>query len=184
MAAPSPEGPITNAEYELKYPHFWKLQLEFFPIENFFRKTAKWGKFTYFKLIMSEVSANLKNIFFSIKPPILKFEVGFFSDRKTKIIWLAWLAKFCLAGAREAWFGLGGSLASILSILSNFEANFLAKIAITNGICWSWAWFSENTPTYGDFEIGLDTPQLHQILKPIKLLTLQKKNLNSCFYRH
>jgi len=40
---------------------------------------------------------------------------------------------------------------------------------------WSWAWFSENTPTYGDFEIGLDTPQLHQILKPIKLLTLQKK---------
>ena len=31
---------------------------------------------------MSEISANLKNIFWSQKPPILKLEVGFFSDRK------------------------------------------------------------------------------------------------------
>ena len=32
---------------------------------------------------MSEISANLKNIFWSRKPPILKLEVGFFSDKKT-----------------------------------------------------------------------------------------------------
>ena len=31
---------------------------------------------------MSKISANLKNIFWSQKPPILKLEVGFFSDRK------------------------------------------------------------------------------------------------------
>ena len=31
---------------------------------------------------MSEISANLKNIFSSQKPPILKLEFGFFSDRK------------------------------------------------------------------------------------------------------
>ena len=32
---------------------------------------------------MTEVSANLRNIFFPKIPPILKLEVGFFSDRKT-----------------------------------------------------------------------------------------------------
>ena len=47
---------------------------------------------------------------------------------------------------------------------------------------WSWAWFSENTPTNGDFEIGLDTPQLHQTLKPHKTFDFAKKNLNSCLY--
>ena len=31
---------------------------------------------------MNEISASLKNIFCSQKPPILKLEVGFFSDRK------------------------------------------------------------------------------------------------------
>ena len=31
---------------------------------------------------MSEISANLKNSFWSQKPPILTLEVGFFSDRK------------------------------------------------------------------------------------------------------
>ena len=31
---------------------------------------------------MSEISANLKNIFWSQNPPILKLEVGFFSGGK------------------------------------------------------------------------------------------------------
>ena len=38
---------------------------------------------------------------------------------------------------------------------------------------WSWARFSENRPTYGDFEIGLPNPQLHQTFKPIGLVTSQ-----------
>ena len=32
---------------------------------------------------MSEISANLKNLFWPPKPPILKVEVGFFSDKKS-----------------------------------------------------------------------------------------------------
>ena len=43
------------------------------------------------------------------------------------------------------------------------------------GVLLSRIWFSESTSTSCDFEVGLDTPQLHQILIPIKLLTLQKK---------
>ena len=34
--------------------------------------------------------------------------------------------------------------------------------------------FFKNRPTYGDFEISLATPQLHQNLKPIRLLTCTK----------
>jgi len=60
-----------------------KVEVVFFPIEKLFRKTAKWSKFSYSKLIMTDVSANLKNIFFSQNPRILKVEVGFFSDRQT-----------------------------------------------------------------------------------------------------
>ena len=37
---------------------------------------------------MSEVLANLKNFFLSVKPPILKVEVGFFSDRPKYMIGL------------------------------------------------------------------------------------------------
>ena len=61
---------------------FWNLKLDFFPIEKVFRKTAKTKNFSTLELIMSEISANLKNIFWPRKPPILKLEVGFFSDRK------------------------------------------------------------------------------------------------------
>jgi len=57
--------------------------LDFFPIEKVFRKTAKTKNFSTLGLIMSEISANLKNIFREQKPPILKLEVGFFSDRKS-----------------------------------------------------------------------------------------------------
>ena len=66
-----------------KYPRFWKLKSDFFPIEKVFRKTANIKKISYFKLIMSEISANLKKLFREQKPPILKLEVGFFSDRKS-----------------------------------------------------------------------------------------------------
>ena len=74
--------PATFADFDFffpKYPRFWKLKLEYFPIKKVFRKTAKYGKLSFFKLIMSEVSKDLRNIFFT--PPILKVEVGFFSDR-------------------------------------------------------------------------------------------------------
>ena len=62
---------------------FWNLKSDFFPIQKVFCITANNKKITYFKPIMSEISANLKNIFREQKPPILKLEVGFFSDRKT-----------------------------------------------------------------------------------------------------
>ena len=39
----------------------------------------------------------------------------------------------------------------------------------------SWAWFFESRPTYCDFEIGLSTLQLHQIFKPIRILTRTKR---------
>jgi len=76
------------------FSRFWKLKLDFFPIEKVFRKTAKTKNFSTLELIMSEISANLKNIFFQKKvaatwcdfyfsPPILKLEVGFFSDKKS-----------------------------------------------------------------------------------------------------
>ena len=58
------------------------MKSDFFPIEKVFRKTANIKKISYFKLIMSEISANLKNKKSDPKPPILKLEVGFFSDRK------------------------------------------------------------------------------------------------------
>merc|ERR1712198_498691 len=58
-------------------------KLDFFPIEKVFRKTAKTKNFSTLGLIMSEISANLNNIFREQKPPILKVEVGFFSDKKS-----------------------------------------------------------------------------------------------------
>ena len=73
---------ITSAEFNKKNQNFWKLKLDCFPIKKVFRKTANNKKIAYFKPIMSEISANLKDIFREQKPPILKLEVGFFSDRK------------------------------------------------------------------------------------------------------
>ena len=60
-----------------------KLRLDFFPMEKVFRKTAKTKFFSTLELIMSEISANLKDIFWPRKPPFLKLEVGFFSDKKS-----------------------------------------------------------------------------------------------------
>ena len=63
-----------------KYPRFWKLKLEYFPIKKVFPKTANNKKISHIKLIMSEISADLKNLFWPKIPPILKLEVGIFSD--------------------------------------------------------------------------------------------------------
>ena len=41
------------------------MKLDFFPIENVFRKTAKTKNFSFSELIMNEVSRNLRNIFCS-----------------------------------------------------------------------------------------------------------------------
>ena len=43
---------------------------------------AKYSKLSLNKLILTEVSRNLRKIFFRKIPPILKLEVGFSSDRK------------------------------------------------------------------------------------------------------
>ena len=51
-------------------------------MEKVFRKTAKTKNFYTSEQIMSEISANLKNIFEPKKPQILTLEVGFFSDLK------------------------------------------------------------------------------------------------------
>ena len=64
------------------FPDFENWSLIFIPIEKVFRKTANNKKITYFKLMMSEISANLKHICWPWKPLILTFEVVFFSDRK------------------------------------------------------------------------------------------------------
>ena len=59
-------------------------------IEIAVQKSKKWLKMAFsgtlnvhVKKIMTEVSRNLRNIFFRKIPPILKLEVGFFSDRKS-----------------------------------------------------------------------------------------------------
>merc|ERR1711884_906822 len=57
--------------------------LNFFPIEKLLNKTIFLANFIISELIMSEVSKDLRNIFFPEIPLILKIEVGFFSDRKT-----------------------------------------------------------------------------------------------------
>ena len=48
---------------------------------------------------------------------------------------------------------------------------------------WSWPWFFGSSPTYKDFEIGLSTPQLHQIFKPTRLLTRTIFQPNTVFQK-
>ena len=74
------EIPLYLVGFLIFFLRFWNLKSDFFPIKKVFRKTANNKKITYFKPIMSEISANLKNLFWPPKPPILKVEVGFFSD--------------------------------------------------------------------------------------------------------
>ena len=65
-----------------KYPRFWKLKLEYFPLKKVFHKRAKIVCFSFLKLIMTEVWKDLRIIFWRPIPPILQLEVGFFSDTK------------------------------------------------------------------------------------------------------
>ena len=67
-----------------KKPPILKIQVRFFSTYKcFWNFLPKYSELSYIKLIMTEVSRNLRNIFFRKIPPILKLEVGFFSDRKT-----------------------------------------------------------------------------------------------------
>ena len=59
------------------------MKLDFFPIEKLLHKTIFLANFIISELIMSQVSKDLRNIFFPKIPPILKLEVGFFSDKKS-----------------------------------------------------------------------------------------------------
>ena len=69
---------------------------------------AKYRELAFYKLIMTEVSRNLRNIFLAKIPPILKVEVGIFSD--TKI------------------FSLNGYFGKINLFQTNYERSF-KKIA-------------------------------------------------------
>jgi len=62
-----------------KYPRFWKLKLEYFRIEKVFRKTAIYAKLSFFKLIMSEVSKDLRNFF---QPQFWKMKLEYFPIKK------------------------------------------------------------------------------------------------------
>ena len=77
--------PATYGDFEFffsKYPRFSNLKLDFFPIEKLLHKTFFLANFIISELIMSEVSKDLRNIFFPKIPPILELEVGFFSTKK------------------------------------------------------------------------------------------------------
>ena len=81
----SQKGPATYGDFDFffsKYLRFWKLKLDFFPIEKLLHKTFFLANFIISELIMSEVSKDLRNLFFPKKPRILELEVGFFSTKK------------------------------------------------------------------------------------------------------
>ena len=78
--------PATYGDFDFffsKYPRFSNLKLDFFPIEKLLHKTIFLANLSISELIMSEVSKDLRNIFFPKIPRIFELEVGFFSDRKT-----------------------------------------------------------------------------------------------------
>ena len=112
--------------------------------------------------------------------------IGFLKKQK-------FLSLLALLGLLELLGLLGdlqSSLARLLLILSNFWA-FVAKLSFYflfvfflsifkkkgthSRKIWSLAWFPGRRSTYCDFEIGLSTLQLHQIVKPITLLTHIKR---------
>ena len=67
-----------------KIPPILKIEVGFFSTKKiFWNFLSKYGELSFYKLIMTEVSRNLRNIFFPKIPPILKIEVGIFSDKKS-----------------------------------------------------------------------------------------------------
>ena len=76
--------PATHKEFDFffqKYPRFWKLKLEYFSIKKVFYKTAKMGNFSFFKLIMSEVSKDLGTKNFRQNPRFFNLKLDFFPVR-------------------------------------------------------------------------------------------------------
>ena len=78
------KAPITHKKFKPKYPHFWKLKLPeipplfeswcwiFFHLKKFLKFLPKYGEFTFYKIIMTEVSRNLRNIFRTQNTPIFE----------------------------------------------------------------------------------------------------------------
>merc|ERR1712219_88230 len=79
-------GP-THADFDFffpKYPRFLNLKLDFCPLKKVFEIfLPKYRESPSYNLLITEVSTNLRNIFFHKIPPILKLEVGFLSDKKS-----------------------------------------------------------------------------------------------------
>ena len=69
---------LRNIFFSQNTPDFESLSWIFVHLKKFLK--FKYGELSFSKLIMTEVSTNLWNIFFHKIPPILKVEVGFFSD--------------------------------------------------------------------------------------------------------
>ena len=68
--------------FDHKYPRFWKLKLEYFPIKKVFPKTANNKKISQIKLIMSKISADLKNLFCAQNPRFWNLKSDFFPIKK------------------------------------------------------------------------------------------------------
>ena len=82
----SKKVPATYGDFDFffqKISDFENWSWIFFHLKSFLFFLAKYSEWPPSKLIMTEVSRHLRNIFFSKIPPILKLEVGFFSDKKS-----------------------------------------------------------------------------------------------------
>ena len=77
--------------------------------------------------------------------------------------WLAKLARLLVFDFEQLLSYFLQDDISFYFLVDFFEHNFWKKKAPTHVKPWSWAWFSENSPTYGDFEFCLENPKLHQI---------------------
>ena len=64
-------------------PTFENWSWIFFQVKKFSNFSPTYSQLTFFKLIMTEVSENVQNIFGPKIPPLLNIEVGFFSDKKS-----------------------------------------------------------------------------------------------------
>ena len=65
-----------------KYPRFWNLKSDFFPIEKLLHKTIFLANFIISELIMNKVSRDLRNIFFSSSFIIIHHHSSFIHDQE------------------------------------------------------------------------------------------------------
>merc|ERR1712168_1407329 len=70
-----------------KTPNFRNLKLDFFPMKKVFRSMAKWGKFSYYYLIMTKVSR--KKILFKT-PNFRNLKLDFFPMKKVFCLTAKW----------------------------------------------------------------------------------------------